>query len=199
MQPESPGFWRKAATLLSIGLLAALLLLAPGRVADLKAVLFPPSPPPPIPRDTYARSQLAAELAAGPGARPAPASLHTLWMLVRDEHHFVRGQALEALAQAGEGARMDPRRADTIREIATDDTDWNRRSACVLLVQRDPRAALPSVADLWGKTANPNTKAALSAALRAAGAEAREALVRGAARREDDPVGRAARDLLRAL
>ena len=78
---------------------------------------------------------------------------------------------------------------ERLKEIAQDDTDWNRRSACVLLIQFDAIKALPFVEPLYMKTTNPNTKAALLAALKEQdGAPLRTAMVQAKSRMLDDLV-----------
>jgi len=164
MRTEGMGFWRTTGVLLTCASLALLLWELPAHLADVRDLAHPPPAPPSLPAGTPDRARMASDLAASPAA---PASLMALWRLAADQNDFVRGQALEALAQQGEGAHMDPRRADHMKEVAYDDTDWNRRSACVLLIQYDPMQALPLVLRLWKKTGNANTRAALAAALRA--------------------------------
>jgi hypothetical protein len=196
MQEEGAGFWRKAAVSLTLLAGVAFAALAPGRLSDVYDTLFPPPPPPAIPSAAADRSHLVAQLAP-PSASPGPDAVHTLWRLSGDENHYVRGQALEALAQAGEGARMDPRRAERMREIATDDTDWNRRSACVLLIQYDTATSLKHCAPLWAKTQNANTKAALVDALWAA--DATTALGAAAQAKEPEQLAPFVRDVLDAF
>lgn len=146
----------------------------PGRWQDVMDLVKPPPMPTVLPADTTARSKVAGELAT----HPTPDSIPVLWRLTGDPNDFVRGQALEALALAQEGAKADPRRVARLQEIAQDDTDWNRRSACVMLIQADAIQALPFVEPLYMKTTNPNTKAALISALKEKdGAPLRTAMV----------------------
>ena len=163
MQREGMGFWRTTGVLLTCASLAWLGWELFARWDDVRDLAHPPPVMPSLPADPAGRAHLIGELAASPAA---PASLMALWRLSGDPNHFVRGQALEGLARAEEGARMDPRSAEHMKDVAYDDTDWNRRSACVLLVQFDAAAAVPSVVRLWGKTTNPNTRRALLEALK---------------------------------
>ena len=175
MRPTGGGFWRTTGVVLTMALLALLAYELPSRWQDVMELVHGPAAPAPLPYDTPGRARIAAQLAAS----PAPDQAATLWRLASDANDFVRGQALEALAQAHEGPRADPRRIDRLRQLAQDDTDWNRRSACVLLIQNDPLAALPLVESLYLKTPNPNTRAALLAALKEQdGAPLRTAMVR---------------------
>lgn len=175
MRREGGGFWRTTGAALAMALLACFLSALPARWRDVMDLVSPPRMPSALPTDTPGRARIARELAAS----PAPEARETLWRLSFDANHFVRGAALEALALAQEGGRTDPRKAHRLRQIAADDTDWNRRSASVLLIQLDPVAALPLVEPLYLKTTNPNTRAALRAALKEKdGAALRTALVR---------------------
>lgn len=159
----------------------------PGRWQDVMDLVKPAPMPIVLPADTNARAKIAAQLAASPS--PTGEAVSTLWRLIGDPNHFLRGQALEALAAAAEGRKADPRRVERLKEIAQDDTDWNRRSACVLLIQIDAIKALPLVEALYMKTANPNTKSALLAALKEHdGAPLRTAMVQARSRMLDDLV-----------
>lgn len=187
MQPEGGGFWRSTGVVLTMALLALFAWALPGRWQDVMDLVQPPPMPTVLPADTTARAKIAAQLAASPS--PAAEAVSTLWRLTGDPNDFLRGQALEALARGHEGPKADPRRVERLKEIAQDDTDWNRRSACVLLIQFDAIKALPFVEPLYMKTTNPNTKAALLAALKEQdGAPLRTAMVQAKSRMLDDLV-----------
>lgn len=177
MQQEPRGFWRTSGVLLTIALLVLFAWSLPGRWQDVMDLVSGPRMPASLPPDAPGRARVAAEIAAS--AVPNEENLATLWRLVGDPNDFVRGQALEALALSHEGARADPRKLDRLRQIAADDTDWNRRSACVMLIQADAAAALPLAEPLYTKTTNANTRAALLAAFKEQdGAPLRSAMVR---------------------
>jgi hypothetical protein len=117
-----------------------------------------------LPADPEARGRLVERTALAlldPTTRssiPARSEADRLWTLVEDSHHLVRGLALEALWRGALEATIDRDRLELLKRRAWEDTDFNRRGACCLLLRHDPSVALAPVAALWVKSPNPNTR-----------------------------------------
>jgi hypothetical protein len=193
---------RGRAWQIAIGVIAGLglMALASAPLARLCGWTREPASTPP-PADPALRARHATDaVAAGPlgGAQRSPgaADVPRLWRLASDSHHLVRGLALEALAGAGLGRDLAPERAAMLAALAATDTDFNRRSACVLLIQHDLGVAMPLAAALHVSTSNPATRRALVEALRATGSSARRRALEAAARSGDGPRRRLAGDAL---
>ncbi|MBI4862999.1 MAG: hypothetical protein HY815_22455 [Candidatus Riflebacteria bacterium] len=155
-----------------------------------------------LPADTRGRVRLldgAARRASSPWTQGAPGPA-MLWRLTRDDNHFVRGRALEALAALGQGRTLDAATVAQLSKTAGSDTDFNRRGACALLLQLDLGAGIGPAANLFASTTNPNTRQSLLETIRAFDAPARRTALEAATRTGTDETRRRfARAALEAL
>lgn len=134
----------------------ALLLALGGAGCGTSSAPSAPTPRPPE-AERYQALQAASE-----GAGPSSSELYRAAMT--DPNEFLRGMALQALAQRRpaeqppEGFRVE------LRRVTREDPDLNRRSAAILLLQLEGAAALEEVADVYAGTENPETAFEVAAA-----------------------------------